>query len=254
MWVRYLSLLFVICFFILSPTLCDEGSNPLQNYKNSSITSEFSLVPIKTIGDVEPFVNITNNIVAYRYLDGSSNDGVLKIKYTPAKWNQTDREAICWAPSTTMEIDDNYTNKKINNAWNVTTPIEIVLAMKGERGNELINLDIFADDNKITKRPLSLSMNWSYYTTYIYPSKSIKQICLEFNYYNNPIGATIYLRQINISYKKNIDMLQTTTNKFVLAPKKEEEFCCTCPDWSNLDAWLKKSKLYCNDTASSPRH
>jgi hypothetical protein len=205
---KCLSILLTACVFMFSPMVC--YSEPMsQDYQNSSDTTNSSLTQKGTSIDIENFVNLSDSLEA-----GLFNNSVLKIKYTPRKnADAVDRNAICWKPRASIKAESNYNDKKID----VISPIKIDLTLKGQRGNEFIDLNIYTDGNKVLKLPLILSTNWTDYSTYIYPVNSINLICLEFNSYKNPITSTVYISKIRISYGKNVDAVQTIENQIILA-------------------------------------
>ena len=172
----------------------------------------------------------------------SYNNSSLMIKYTPE--NQSDQATMCWSLNTSTAWMSNSTSKISDRI-----PIEVIFLTKGEQGNEWINIDIYIDGKVIHYSP-TLSKDWKYNKIFTSSSGLIDKICLGFNPFKNPIGAIIYLQKIEIIYGKGIEPVPISGGYSFINPVEKSEFCCSCPDWSNLAEWLNKSELCCGRNAS----
>jgi hypothetical protein len=155
--------------------------------------------------------SIRTNWVQEDSFNNSSN--FLEISYTPE--NKSDRAILSW-PLKELISDETNISLKL---FDIAVPITVTLVGKGFRGDEWIDLQV-----NTSGKYVNYSITFQDYleeTSYVlYTNRSIDEISIIFTPGKNPVGATIFLRDISIGYMKDSRIYQ---DKMVQSRKSIEK-------------------------------
>jgi hypothetical protein len=150
---------------------------------------------------------ISKNSTSFTYDDNRS----FEVKFVPRF--ASDNATLCF--------NLNLSYLDVSKVLNITYPvksslIKITFIAKGERGDEWVDFLIVSNNSQVNPSRI-LSQKWIEYSFYVYNAYPIEYICLKFNAEKNPVGATIFLKDIKIGLAKSIDPSQNTRNRNVFA-------------------------------------
>jgi hypothetical protein len=195
LYVKYICILIAI---IISSGII--GGNAKFNDSASIIAEDLQPNYLKS--------NYHNSLIIASVIDSDSNNKSLLIQFDNK--NISDYGMICWNASDII-IEKNKTLTK----YILSNVYEIAFAAKGARGDEWIDL-VIRTGNTTKRVPLQLSAQWKMIKYYIYSDRPIATVCLSFSPYKNPVGARMFLSDIQISHSSKIDAPPSTRNTYTL--------------------------------------
>lgn len=249
-----MSTLLITCSFVgsVKPSVLYEGSKFSTAFKDSGSLENKSFMDIN---DYYIKGNISSIDVAWIKLGNSDiSNNCLRIKYAPK--NSSDRATINWP---LKEPNNNGWNNSLKspNLANISFPITISVNGKGLNGDEWVDLQINMSGVLINYSILfSIDFENTYYI--IFTNRSIDDIGIAFNAGKNPVGATIFLRHINVSYMPNIQNNErifykpeesSPVTSLSRTPLRE---CTLYDSFDNLDSSWKKSYNGPNEETDIP--